>query len=151
MMRPAPWNHLEPFRVPHPTHGGPPGARYGAFQIPHAPTGVSLRVIASDGKGWEHVSVSLPNRTPNWREMEAVCRLFWHEEEAVMQLHPPRSQWVSNHPYCLPLWKPVGERIPMPPSLMVGIPGLEREFDLADPREAKLAHLVAMAVWKRDQ
>jgi len=26
-------------------------------------------VIASDGMDWEHVSVSLPNRTPNWREM----------------------------------------------------------------------------------
>ncbi len=29
----------------------------------------TLRVIASDGMGWAHVSVSLPNRLPNWREM----------------------------------------------------------------------------------
>jgi hypothetical protein len=34
----------------------------GAFLIPYQ--SFTLRVIASDGQGWEHVSVSLQNRTP---------------------------------------------------------------------------------------
>jgi len=34
----------------------------GAFLIPYQ--SFNLRVIASDGQGWEHVSVSLQNRTP---------------------------------------------------------------------------------------
>lgn len=114
-MRPAPWTHLERHRL-----AGQPGDPCGAFEVPHVPTNVRLRIVASSDFGWEHVSVSLPNRTPNWREMEFVCRLFWGEDEAVMQLHPPRSEWVSNHPNCLHLWKPTGAEIPLPPSWMVG-------------------------------
>ncbi len=115
----------------------------GAFQVPHPATGVSLRVIASNGDGWEHVSVSLPNRTPNWRKMEFICRLFWTEEEAVMQLHPPRSQWVNNHPYCLHLWRPTAAEIPLPPQIMVGIPGIEfRPADAADRRAAEALYML---------
>ena len=39
----------------------------GAFLIEYQ--SFTLRVIASDGMGWEYVSVSLPNRCPNWRDM----------------------------------------------------------------------------------
>jgi hypothetical protein len=82
-------------------------------------------MVASDGAPelnihWEHVSVSLQNRCPNWLEMEFACRLFWDEEETVMQLHPPRSQWVSHHPYCLHLWRPTDVAIPAPPMALVG-------------------------------
>lgn len=136
-MRPAPILAIEPWRI-----AGEQCTRSGAFQVPHNATGVSLRVIASDGDGWEHVSVSLPNRTPNWREMEFICRLWWHEEEAVMQLHPPRSGWISNHPYCLHLWRPTAAAIPLPPPLMVGVPGLQ-----FDPRDAN-DRRVAGALWR---
>lgn len=130
-MRPIPWLHLERFRLPAP-HGGAVHRGYGAFRIPHPSTTAMLFCIASDGSavgdepatGWEHVSVSTRKRTPNWYEMEHVCRLFWSEDETVMQLHPPRSDWVSNHPHCLHLWKPVGKPVPRPPSLLVGIASL---------------------------
>lgn len=46
----------------------------GAFLIPCQ--SFTLRVIASDGQGWEHVSVSLPNRCPNWREMCFIKDVF---------------------------------------------------------------------------
>lgn len=49
-----------------------------------------------------------------------VKSIFWDDEDAVMQLHPPRSEWVNNHRYCLHLWRPVGVEIPLPPSWMVG-------------------------------
>src|SRR2546426_11700622 len=44
-----------------------------------------LRVIASDGQGWEHVAVSLPHRTPHWHEMCFVKDVFWGGEEVVIQ------------------------------------------------------------------
>jgi hypothetical protein len=86
-----------------------------------------LKFIASDGGDmpgdwkWEHVSVSLPHRCPTWEEMCKVKALFWDDEDAVMQLHPPRSTWVNNHSYCLHLWRPVGRAIPLPPEFMVGV------------------------------
>jgi len=93
----------------------------GAFFVPSRPGQPPFKVIASDGEGWEHVSVSLPSRCPTWDEMCKIKTLFWTDDACVMQLHPPRSEWISNHPYCLHLWRPVGQTIPTPPSIMVGI------------------------------
>lgn len=80
-----------------------------------------LFVIASDGGGWEHVSVSNRYRTPTWAEMCRMKDLFWDDpEDCVMQLHPPKSVYVNNHENCLHLWRPVGQAIPIPPSIFVG-------------------------------
>jgi hypothetical protein len=49
-----------------------------------------------------------------------VKELFFKEEETAMQVHPPRSEWITNHPRCLHLWRPHDEAIPKPPSEMVG-------------------------------
>lgn len=83
-----------------------------------------VRVIASDGMGWEHVSVSRKDRMPTWEEMCQVKELFWDDEDAVMQLHPPKSTWVNNHQFCLHLWRPIDAAVPLPPSLMVGVADL---------------------------
>lgn len=93
----------------------------GAFFVPNGPGKTPLKVICSDGAGWEHVSVSLPDRCPTWAEMCRIKDLFWDADDAVMQLHPPRSDWVNNHPFCLHLWCPIDTAIPLPPSLMVGL------------------------------
>lgn len=82
---------------------------------------VFLRIIASDGAGWEHVSVSLPDRIPSWQEMCLVKNLFWGDEDIVMQLHPAKSDYINNHHFCLHLWRPTNDTIPTPPSVMVGI------------------------------
>ncbi len=80
-----------------------------------------LRIIASDGAGWEHVSVSLATRCPTWEEMCDVKGLFWEPEDCVAQLHPPQSQYVNCHPFCLHLWRPAnGSFFPLPPSCLVG-------------------------------
>lgn len=84
-------------------------------------SGAPVRVIASDGAGWEHVSVSLKDRCPTWEEMYQVKALFWDDQDCVVQFHPPKSEYVNNHPYCLHLWRPIGVEIPLPPSLLVGI------------------------------
>lgn len=81
---------------------------------------VWLTVIASAGKGWEHVSVSTQNRTPTWAEMEHIKRLFFNDDETVMQLHVPPSEHVNRHEYCLHLWRPIGVEIPRPPAIFVG-------------------------------
>ncbi len=80
-----------------------------------------LRVIASDGDGWEHVSVSLINRCPSWEEMCKIKSLFWDDEDAVMQIHPRKSEYVTYHAFCLHLWRPNdGREIPLPHYATVG-------------------------------
>lgn len=79
-----------------------------------------LSIIFSCNEGWEHVSVSLPNRCPTWAEMCLVKELFWEDDEAVMQLHPPKADYVNCHPYCLHLWRPLVGQIPLPPKELVG-------------------------------
>lgn len=94
----------------------------GAFIIP-GPRGIKLAVIASDQAGWEHVSIYREGKhnCPYWDEMRFIKDLFWEPEEAVMQLHPPESQYVNNHPWTLHLWRPINQDIPLPDSLLVGI------------------------------
>lgn len=70
---------------------------------------------------WEHVSVSFKDRTLTWGEMCVVKDMFWAEEARVMQLHPPKSEHINNHPFCLHLWRPVGVEIPHPDPIFVGI------------------------------
>jgi len=80
-------------------------------------------VIASDGMGWEHVSVSplTARRCPTWKEMCAIKAMFWDAEDWVVQFHPAASEYVNCHPHCLHLWRPTeGNGLPMPPSMLVG-------------------------------
>ena len=86
--------------------------------------GRSFFCIASNGGGWEHVSVSPCSKkrktSPSWDEMCAIKSLFFQEEECVVQYHPPKSDYVNEHPYCLHLWRPIGQEIPRPPAIFVG-------------------------------
>ncbi len=89
--------------------------------------GCLVRVLASDGEGWRHVSVSLeyqPNTCPSWKMMCKIKELFWEPEDVVMQFHPAKSQYVNFHQGCLHLWQPFVDGIavafPTPPSYMVG-------------------------------
>ena len=93
----------------------------GAFFIPHPNPASSLvfKVLASDGMGWEHVSVSFPKRCPTWEEMCHIKGLFWDDVDCVVQFHPPGSQYVNRHQFCLHLWRPTGKQIETPPMWMV--------------------------------
>lgn len=96
----------------------------GCFHVPMVIKNGSRRVftvISSDEAGWEHVSVSLPDRTPTWDEMCAIKGMFWEEEDCVVQYHPPKSRYVNMHPHCLHMWRPVGIGFPVPPAWMVGV------------------------------
>ena len=103
----------------------------GAFLVPFKREGDLrqrqwLRVIASSGAdqpaeyAFDHLSVSLSNRCPTWEEMDYIKRLFFKPEEVAYQLHMPPSDNISMHPYCLHIWRPVKEKIQLPPADTVG-------------------------------
>lgn len=106
----------------HPLHSGESDGNNGWFIIPAslAKKRPQLRIQASDGEGWEHVSISTATRCPTWDEMCFIKSLFWDDEDTVMQLHPPKSDWVNMHPYCLHLWRPTDAVIPRPAAELVG-------------------------------
>jgi hypothetical protein len=96
----------------------------GAFEI-MGPCGARLSIIANDAdhptaNGFEHVSVSLHNRCPNWPEMNFVKDLFWRDDEVAYQLHPAKKDYVNCHPYTLHMWRHVERDPPLPDSLFVG-------------------------------
>ena len=112
----------EQYRRTHPVLGDGIGNN-GFFIIPGRTARDELRVIASDGRGWEHVSVSKRYNCPSWEEMCKVKALFWDDpEDWAVQYHPPKSRYVNNHSYCLHLWRPIdcGE-MPFPANELVGI------------------------------
>ena len=96
----------------------------GLFFIPLRDTAtntvLTARAIASDGDDWEHVSVSFQTKTPSWDVMCTIKDLFWGPDDSVMQIHPPHKEYVNFHPYCLHLWRPIGQDFPRPPHNLVG-------------------------------
>lgn len=96
----------------------------GVFIIPLSNRSKAI-CLASDGAGWEHVSVRIAcegdSRTPTWAEMCKIKALFWDEQDWVVQYHPARSEYVNNHPHVLHLWRPIGVEIATPPSILIGL------------------------------
>lgn len=78
-----------------------------------------LSFIFSYGMGWEHLSVSMKNKTPSWEQMCRMKDIFWNENEVCMQLHPKKSEYVNIHEHCLHIWRPVDKEIPTPDKIMV--------------------------------
>ena len=83
---------------------GPAGSMNGFFGVKRG--SANLRIMVSEGGGWDHVSVSLATRCPTWEKMCWVKDLFFEPHEAVMQLHPAKSEYVNYHEFCLHLWRP---------------------------------------------
>lgn len=94
--------------------GSPAGANWGYFIVG------KLHVIASDGCGWDHVSVSRKDRCPTWDEMVQIKDLWFGEDETVVQYHPKESAYINICDTCLHLWKQHGAEIELPPPFMVG-------------------------------
>jgi len=103
----------------------------GMFRIPHPKIdNYNYFVVVSTGLDWDHVSVSLRIvkngrehpvlRCPTWEEMCYIKELFFEDTEAVVQYHPAASEYVNHHPYCLHLWRPQIETLPIPDKILVG-------------------------------
>lgn len=100
----------------------------GFFIIPHYKViDYQFRVQASDGMGWEHVSISVgrigekQTRTPTWQEMCWIKNMFWTEHDCVIQYHPAASEYINMHPFVLHLWRPTHQEIPIPQKEMIGM------------------------------
>ncbi len=106
-------------------YGDAGGSTEGAFFIPKGTkfdgyqSHCDLAVIASAGDGWDHLSISGKNRTPNWGEMMLIHRLFFRPDEVSLQYCMPKSEHISIHPYVLHLWRPWNTLIPQPPVIFV--------------------------------
>lgn len=83
-------------------------------------TGKWLNFIFSYQMGWEHLSVSMPSRTPTWEQMCIMKDIFWNKNEACVEYHPREEDYVNNHKHCLHIWRPTHEPLPTPPSILVG-------------------------------
>lgn len=68
---------------------------------------------------WDHVSVSLKNRCPNWREMCFIKNLFFEPDELVIQFHPPEKDYINLGKTVLHMWRPWNQEIELPPIYMV--------------------------------
>lgn len=111
-------SELEAYRIQLPSYEQPPrGSIEGAFNIPYRNR--VLRVISGCGEGWDHVSISLSTRCPNWLEMCFVKDLFFEKQELVIQFHPPESEYVNYHPHVLHLWRPWEQTLILPPKYML--------------------------------
>lgn len=91
----------------------------GIFSMCRPFSSIQLHIMASNGGGWDHVSVSSRGRCPLWEEMDWIKRKFFYPFETAMQLHVPDSEHLSIHPFTLHLWRPHKETIPRPPGSMV--------------------------------
>lgn len=120
-MRPKPDAFIEKHRIT----SGPQASdasfgNNGAFVMRCPATGCELRIIVSDGMGWDHASVSLANRCPTWEEMSWVKQLFWSDEETVVQFHPAKCDYVNYHRFCLHLWRDQQNEMRSPATILVG-------------------------------
>lgn len=96
-------------------------------------------VIWSDGAGWEHVSVCpyAKRIIPSWDDMCQLKDVFFNDDESVIQIHPPKEQYVSNMDNCLHLWKCSYKEMVLPPSCLVGMrKGQTREELWKEVKEA---------------
>lgn len=44
-----------------------------------------------------------------------VKDIFFRDDECVVEFHPPKKDYVDLMPYCLHMWKKIGEEYKLPP------------------------------------
>lgn len=106
-------NLLDQYRFTHPAIDSKGDDTCGWFRIG------SLRILASSGEGWDHVSISTPNRIPTWEEMQKVKNLFFLPDEMAVQFHPPKKDYINCCENCLHLWRPHNQKIELPPKSLI--------------------------------
>ena len=81
--------------------------------------GKEFTFVFTWNNGWEHLSVSTQSRCPTWEEMCKFKDMFFNEEEACVEYHPKKSDYVNLHPHCLHIWRPLNEELPIPDKKLV--------------------------------
>jgi hypothetical protein len=91
----------------------------GQFLVPLE--GEMFLVQLSDGWGWRHLSVSNAQRRvlPTWSVITRLRDLFFPDDVWVVQMFPPKEEYVNDCPWCLHLWESLDEPMPHPSVVMV--------------------------------
>lgn len=84
-----------------------------------------LYVQALNHFGWEHIGAyvvnfgerQFPYRIPTSKEMEFLKNLFFEKDEAVIEVHPRKCDYVNINIFMLHLWRPNRISIPVPPKV----------------------------------
>ena len=107
-------HELDKYRIPNAVlisisfFGGDPKGN-GVFLVRTFKSGRRFQVIATDGGGWDHVSVTpldKPNKIATWDEMCEIKDMFFEPEEECVEYHPRKSEYVNLKSNCLHLWRP---------------------------------------------
>lgn len=59
----------------------------------------------SDGRLWQHMSMSHRDRMPRWDELVEAKEWLMGTETYAYQVAPPRSVYVNDHPHVLHLFR----------------------------------------------
>lgn len=115
-------NYLNKYRVDARHIFGSAGDEHnGVFKV--FVSGRSFMVIASNGGGWDHVSVTPCNTKrktcPTWEEMCHIKDMFFEPDEWAVEYHPAKEDYVNNHALCLHLWRPTSADLVTPPKAFV--------------------------------
>lgn len=73
--------------------------------------------------------------------MTKIKDWFWNDDEAVIQIHPQKDQYVNNVNNCLHLWRCTYKEMVLPPSCLVGIRKGQTQAELM--KEIKEAYEIA--------
>lgn len=98
---PIGWGHRNMF----------PAAAVGCYDVKHFPANRHPENAVS--------SVSVCAVAPTWEEMCEIKRMFFQENETVVEYHPAKADYVNLHPLCLHLWRPTVMHMPKPPKIFV--------------------------------
>lgn len=63
-------------------------------------------VIVSKDAGLWHLSISRKDKLPSYDELKTARYQFMPDIKYVVQIFPPKQDFVNEHPFCLHLWQP---------------------------------------------
>ena len=76
--------------------------------------GTKATIVVGDNESdcYEHASVAPINhrKVPTWSQMCEFKDLCFKDEEEVVQVHPPKSEYVNIKGNCLHLWRRIDGR-----------------------------------------
>ncbi len=65
----------------------------------------------SNGVLWHHISMSIKHRYPTWDEILDARYTFFPDTAEVVQILPPKAEYVNIHKNCFHLYSPVNGRM----------------------------------------
>lgn len=119
----------------------------GKFHIPIR--GIVYEVKMSRVFEWEHLSVTVyaakkggfpEPRIANPDEVEMLKKMFFHDFETAIEVHPKKSDYVNINPYTLHLWRRFDMTMPTPPKVAAF-----SESDIIDLENPNLKLLIKSA------